>query len=153
MLADPGLPISLLFFAGAVLVALSALIHLHLWSTGYKQIHTIGPLFLLQAITSFMVAGAVAASRHYLMAAAGALFVAGTIAGLVISIEVGLFGFQDSFGAPYATCSLIVEALAAVVLGSAAFTARRRGRLGIASGRGADGTQTVDPRRGTRTAS
>jgi hypothetical protein len=116
-------------------VAFSALIHLHLWSTGYKQIHTIGPLFLLQAIAGFVVAAAVAASRHYLMAAAAALFVAGTIAGLVISVEVGLFGFQDSFGAPYATSSLIVEGLAVVVLGSAALAGRRRGRRGITSGR------------------
>ncbi|HEX3841703.1 MAG TPA: hypothetical protein VHU85_12980 [Acidimicrobiales bacterium] len=128
LVANPGLPISLLFFAGAVLVALSAFIHLHLWSTGYRQIHTIGPLFLLQAIAGFMVAVAVAGSRHYLIAAAGASFVAGTIAGLVVSVEVGLFGFRDSFSAPYATSSLVVEGLAVVMLASAALAARRRSR-------------------------
>jgi hypothetical protein len=128
VVANPGVPISLLFFAGALLVALSALIHLHLWSTGYRQIHIIGPLFLLQAIAGLVVAAAVAASRHYLMALAGALFVAGTIAGLVISVEVGLFGFRDSFSAPYAINSVIVEALAVVVLASAALAGRHRGR-------------------------
>ncbi|HWE69536.1 MAG TPA: hypothetical protein VG205_04190 [Acidimicrobiales bacterium] len=135
LIANPGLPISLLFWGGAVLVALSALIHLHLWSTGYRQIPTIGPLFLLQAMAGLVVAAAIAASRHYLMAVIGAGFVAGTIAGLVVSVEVGLFGFQDSFRAPYATSSLILEGAAVAVLATAAMAARRRaGGIG-ASGR------------------
>jgi len=102
LLASPGLPISLLYWAGAGLVALSALIHLHLWMTGYKQIHIIGPLILLQVIAGFGAALAIAVTRHFLIAVARAVFVAGTIAGLLISIEVGLFGFKDSFSASYA---------------------------------------------------
>jgi len=35
---------------GAATVAVSAIIHLHLWLQGYKHIHTIGPLFLAQAV-------------------------------------------------------------------------------------------------------
>jgi hypothetical protein len=138
LVAHLSLAISLLFWAGAVLVALSALIHLHLWSTGYRHIHTIGPLFLVQAVGGLAVAVAIAVSRHYLMAVAGTVFVAGTIAGLVISVEVGLFGFRDNLEAPYATSSLILEGAAFVVLvlaASAASAAWRRHRRTIFSGR------------------
>jgi hypothetical protein len=125
LVVAPDLAHSLLFWAGAVLVALSALIHLHLWSTGYRHIPTIGPLFLLQGIAGLAVAVAVAVTRHPWVAAAGALFVAGTLGGLVLSVEVGLFGFTDSFHAPYAVTSLMVEAAAFVVLVAAALTSRR----------------------------
>jgi hypothetical protein len=123
LLASPGLPASLLCWAGAILLILSAVIHLHLWSTGYKHIPTIGPLFLLQGIAGILLGLAVAVSRHYAIALAGALFAAGTIGGLVLSVEVGLFGFKDSFSAPWATDTLIIEIAAFVVLVAAAFVA------------------------------
>jgi hypothetical protein len=128
VVARPDLAHSALFWAGAVLVALSAVIHLHLWSTGYRHIATIGPLFLLQGVAGLAVAVAVAVTRHWLVASAAALFVAGTVGGLVLSVEVGLFGFRDSFSAPYATSSLVVETAAVVVLAVAAVTAPGRPR-------------------------
>jgi hypothetical protein len=121
LLASPGLVASLLCWAGAVLLVASAVIHLHLWSTGYQHIPTIGPLFLLQGIAGIVVALAVAVSRHYLVALAGALFAAGTIGGLILSVEVGLFGFKDSFSAPWATDSLVIEIAAFCVLVAASF--------------------------------
>ncbi len=125
---SPGLMISLLAWAGSVLLVASALVHFHLWSTGYRHIPNIGPLFLLQAIAGIVLAVAVAVSRHVLVMLAGALFAVGTMAGLIISVEVGLFGFQDTFSAPYTTTSLIVEAAATVVLAAASFGAVARSR-------------------------
>jgi hypothetical protein len=55
---------------GAVLVALSALVHLHLWQNGYKHIPTVGPLFLFQLIADFLLAAEVAGSRRILPALA-----------------------------------------------------------------------------------
>ena len=124
LVARPDLAHSLLFWAGAVLVAVSAVIHLHLWSTGYRHIPTIGPLFLLQGIAGLVAAAAVAVTRQRLVALLVGLFAVGTIGGLVASVEVGLFGFRDSFSAPFATVSLVVESAAAVVLVVAAVTAR-----------------------------
>jgi hypothetical protein len=72
------------------------------------------------------VALLVAASRHSLVALGGALFAAGTIGGLILSVEVGLFGFMDSLSAPHATTSLIVEAAALVVLLRVALLGLRR---------------------------
>jgi hypothetical protein len=66
------------------------------------------------------VALLVAVLRHFVVALGGALFAAGTVGDLILSVEVGLFGFMDSLSAPYATASLIVEAAAFVVLLTAA---------------------------------
>ena len=49
-----------------------------------------------------------------MLAAAGLL--AGTAIGLLVTIEVGLFGFQESWGAPYARSSFYEEIVGAVLL-------------------------------------
>lgn len=128
-------------WAGAGLLAWSAIIHLHLWSTGYRHIPTIGWLFLLQGIAGLMTAGAIAVSRHPVLMVAGALFAVGTIGGLLLSVHVGLFGFRDSLEAPFATQTLAIEAAAALVLtGTAAIATnwngvRRRSMAGSRSDR------------------
>ncbi|MHB1518724.1 MAG: hypothetical protein ACYCVN_04940 [Acidimicrobiales bacterium] len=71
---------------------------------------------------------AIAVSRHALAMLAGALIAVGTMAGLIISVEVGLFGFQDTFNALYTTTSLIVDSAATVVLAAASFGAVARSR-------------------------
>ena len=87
---------------------------------------TIGPLFLVQGIAGITLAVVVTVSRQPLAMAGGALFALGTLAGLVLSVEIGLFGFKDSLGAPYATLSVVVESVAFVALGIAWITASRR---------------------------
>jgi len=131
LIASPGPVASLLCWAGSALLIISAAIHLHLWSNGYDHIATIGPLFLLQGIAGIVMALLVAISRHFLVSLAGALFAAATIGGLLVSVEIGLFGFQDSLSAPYATMSLVVEAAAVVVLSASAFIGIRRAGWGV----------------------
>lgn len=101
---------------GAVFVAWSAWIHLDLWQNGYRQIPTIGTLFLLQTIAGFSLAAVVALTRRLLPALAGAAFLLSTLGGLIWSVEWGLFGFQDSFNAPFAGLALAVEIIGVVVL-------------------------------------
>ena len=89
--------------AGAGLLVWMGWIHLHLWSAGYKHLPSIGNLFLLNFIGAVVLAvGVLVAPRRYLalVAGAGALMVAGTLVSLIISINVGLLGFKDSFAAP-----------------------------------------------------
>jgi len=100
----------------------SAIIHLHLWSIGYRHIPAIGPLFLLQGVAGIVLAVAVVVSRRAPVALAGALFAVGTVGGLVVSVEVGLFGFRDSFSAPFTDSSLIVESAAFVAMVAATLT-------------------------------
>ena len=109
----------------AGLLAWMGWIHLHLWSNGYSHIPTVGPMFLANFVVAVAVALAVLAApaRLLVFAAAGALLTAaGTLVALIISVNVGLFGFKDSSNAPFAHLSVWVEALA--VAFSLALTAR-----------------------------
>jgi predicted lipoprotein with Yx(FWY)xxD motif len=81
--------------AGAGLLAAAGAIHLDLYLTGYRTIPTIGWLFLLQVISAFVLAVAVLVSGSRLAAAAGAGFALATLAGYLLSIWVGLFGFTE----------------------------------------------------------
>lgn len=116
---------------GAGLLIWMTWIHWHLWSTGYKHLPTVGNLFLLNAVGGVLMALAVIAvpSRWLsLTAAAGALMAGGTLAGLAISINVGLFGFTDYLNAPFAHLSVWVESAAIVVLAAVAVRAALVGR-------------------------
>jgi len=81
--------------AGAALLAATGAIHLDLYLTGYRSIPTIGWLFLLQVITALGLAVAVLATASRLLAAAGAGFALATLGGYLLSIWVGLFGFNE----------------------------------------------------------
>jgi hypothetical protein len=117
----PRVVTNLLIWGGSVLLAVSAVVHFHLWdSEGYRNIPTIGPLFLLQAIAGFVLAVATAIFRKLALVAASAFFAVSSIGGLLISIWWGLFGWQESFTAPYVGVALWVEGAAAVLLGAAA---------------------------------
>jgi hypothetical protein len=112
----PGLVAAIGGLTGAALLIWSAVIHLHLWAASYRHIPTIGPLFLVQGIAGIVIAAAIVILRRPIVVVGGALFAASTIGGLLISVNVGLFGFQDSLDAPFATQSLFVEAAAVAVL-------------------------------------
>jgi hypothetical protein len=107
--------VTVLAWAGAVLVLLSGLIHLKLYGS-YKGISVIGPLFLAQGIVGILLAVALGVFRRLWLVLAGAGFCIATAAGLLISVNFGLFGFQDSLAVPYATSSLIEEFIGGAVL-------------------------------------
>lgn len=107
--------VNILALAGAALLVWSSVIHLQLWSDGYRSISVIGPLFLIQGISGTVLALAVVAWRRVALLASGALLLAGTAAGLLVSTAFGLFGFQDSLAVPYATSSLVVEFTGAAI--------------------------------------
>jgi hypothetical protein len=107
---------TLALIVGAALVAASAAIHLHLWASGYRSIPTIGSLFLFQGIAGAVLALTLVAWRRLVMVAAAAGFMMATIGGLLLSVYVGLFGFMDTLGAPFAGLSLGVEGAGTVVL-------------------------------------
>jgi hypothetical protein len=101
---------------GAGFLVWSAVIHLELWDDGYRDISVIGPLFLVQAIASIVVAVAIVALRWLVLLAAGAVAGVATGVGLLLSVYVGLFGYTESLSVPYAVLSLAVEFTAAFVL-------------------------------------
>ncbi|MHB8220878.1 MAG: hypothetical protein ACYDHU_11260 [Acidimicrobiales bacterium] len=122
------LAVNLVLWLGAALVLVTAAVHLHLWSTGYRHIATIGPLFLLQGIAGIVVAVVLASTRRMWSVVVAAGFLAATVAGFLVSVNVGLFGFQDTWVAPTAKTAFAVEVTGFVVLavGGALCLARRR---------------------------
>jgi hypothetical protein len=121
--------VTLLAVAGAGLLAWSGVLHLQLWSEGYRAISVIGPLFLVQGIASILLAVALVVFRRLVLLAAGAALAAGTAAGLLLSAGIGLFGYTESLAVPSAQTSLVVEFTSAAVLAAAAaivLAARRR---------------------------
>jgi len=107
----------ILTWAGSGLVVVSSVIHFHLWaSEGYSQIPTIGPLFLMQAVTGWVLALVVSAYRRWPLVGLEAAFALATAAGLIISVNVSLFGWQDTMSAPFAVLALAIELAATAVL-------------------------------------
>ena len=94
--AAPGRWLSLgLRVAGAGLLIATASVHLDLYLTGFRNIHVIGPLFLLQVIAAFALAAIVLVTGSRLAAAAGGLFALSTLGGYLLTVWIGLFGFRE----------------------------------------------------------
>ncbi len=81
--------------AGALLLAVSASIHLDLYLTGYRSIPTIGWLFLLQVIVALALTTAALVTRSWLAAAASAVFALTTLSAYLVAVWIGLFGFKE----------------------------------------------------------
>lgn len=115
---------TVLALAGAAMLIWSAWIHLKLWSDGYKDIPTIGPLFLAQGIAAILLAVPLVIWRGLALQVVGAVTLVATAAGLLLSVNYGLFGLQESLKVPYTVLSLYVEfGGAAVLLAGAAILA------------------------------
>jgi predicted lipoprotein with Yx(FWY)xxD motif len=117
---------SLYGIAGAALLIASGAIHLDLYLTGYNSIPTIGPLFLLQIISAFVLAIAIPLTGNRLAYAAGAAFALGVLGGYLLSLKVGLFGFTE-VRTTAGIVAAIIDVAAFAVLGAGAVSG-----LGIA---------------------
>lgn len=116
---------------GALLTAAMGAIHLYLWFDGFGFIPVIGVLFLVNAAGAALLAAALLAVPVRLLApvaALGALFTAGTLAGLVLSLTVGLFGVREALTAQLVPATLVVETLGTIVLAGLAVVAGRAAR-------------------------
>ena len=114
---------------GAVLLLAISAIHFYLWSEGYDGIDVIGPAFLLQSVLGVGGAGLLLitpARWLHRVAALDWLFAAGSLAALLISTTVGLFGFVETTTATLWWETLWVEIAAIVVLGAQFVVARPR---------------------------
>jgi hypothetical protein len=114
--------ITLLIVAGVACTIGSGVIHLYLWGKqfGYRSIPTIGPLFLIQGIGCILIGLLTLITRRLVMVAVAAGTMIASFCALIIAVEVGLFGWQDSWSAAYALTALYVEIAGAVVLLAAA---------------------------------
>ncbi len=93
---QPGRQVQLrLQVTGALLLAVSAGIHLNLYLTGYRTIPIIGWLFLVQVIVAVLLTVAVLVTHSWLAAAASAGFALSTLSAYLLAVWTGLFGFRE----------------------------------------------------------
>ena len=119
--------------SGAVLLAVSAGIHLDLYLTGYRKIPTIGWLFLLQVIVGFMLTIAALVTRSRLAAAASAALALSTLGAYLLAVWIGLFGFKEIRTRAGLAAGLI-EVAAFATLALAAVTASSGRHAGAPAG-------------------
>jgi hypothetical protein len=131
-IATPGtrLIVTGMIVVGALLTAASGVIHLYLYGGqyGYRYLATIGPLFLAQGIVAILLALVVLGTRWLAAAVAAAGLLIGTAAGLLITIEVGLFNFHETWQAPLGVTSFVEELAGGVLLLASAWRLLRPGR-------------------------
>lgn len=101
----------------ALAVLVSAVLHLYLWFDGYRDVDTIGPLFLLNAFGGIVIAGLLLGWKHWIPAFLALGFGLSTLGGFVISTTVGLFGLEESWNG-WAVWVTAASEVAAIVLGA-----------------------------------
>jgi hypothetical protein len=107
---------------GAVTIVASAVVHLYLWgkADGYRAVPTIGPLFLLQGVAGCLLGPVMLAFRRVITDAVGAAYLAMSLGALYLSINGGLFGFDETLNAPWVKFSLVDEIVGLVACVAAA---------------------------------
>ncbi|MEU7422968.1 hypothetical protein [Streptomyces sp. NPDC040750] len=98
--------------ATAATLAAGGYIHAQLYIDGYRFIHIVGPLFLLQASASFALAALLLVGMSPLLLRTAAAGVAlGALGGFTASRTVGVFGFTEHGlqPEPQAVLSLLAE--------------------------------------------
>src|SRR5215475_1597382 len=111
--------------AGALLLAVSATIHLVLYLTGYRAIPTIGWLFLVQFVVAFVLAIGALVTHSRLVAIAGAGLALSTLGAYMLAVWIGLFGYKEIRTRAGIAAGLIeVAAFATLALAAVIKTAR-----------------------------
>jgi hypothetical protein len=127
------LAITVMIAGGAACAVYSGYIHLYLWGRQqypYRDIPTIGPLFLIQGIAAIVIGLLTVVSRRVGALLVGAGLLVASVVALVIDVEVGMFGFKDSWSVPYVKTTLYEEIVGAVLLLAAAGVLTWSGRAG-----------------------
>ena len=115
-----------LVLLSAALMLVSGLVHVHLWDIAYRHVATLGPLFLVQAISALVLAVLLATTRRGALVVAALGLMAGTIVGFILVLTVGLFGFTLHEITNYAVIAVVVEGLAFFLLARAGLLLLRR---------------------------
>lgn len=91
--------ITRLVAAAAVLA--SAAIHLTLWLQGMRDVHVIGPAFLLNIAGGVVIAVLLVRWQHWLPGVLAASFGLMTLGAFTLASTVGLFGDHEKWGGLY----------------------------------------------------
>lgn len=110
----------------AVAVLVSAGVHLELWLDGMRDLHVVGPAFLLNAVAGVVIAALLVGWRSWLAPLVAAGFGASTLGAFTIATtSAGLFGDHEKWQGPYVWTAAAAEAVA-IVAGLYAVSRERR---------------------------
>jgi len=98
----------------AVAVLVSAYVHLKLWLDGFRDLHMIGPAFMLNAVAGLGIAVALVTWRHWLPPLLAVGFGLSTFGAFVISATVGLYGVHEVWRGSYVLAAAVSEVVAVI---------------------------------------
>lgn len=117
----------------ALAILAAGAVHLYLYSAqDYRNIHVIGPLFLLNGIAAAAIGLALLATANALALLAGVGYAATTLIAFLVSVTSGLFGWTETWsGTPQAVAGFTeIGALVLLVGLLAPRTVARTARAG-----------------------
>ena len=82
--------------------------------SGYRHVHVIGPLFIVNVVAGVIIAVLLVTWHHWLAPFLALGFGASTLGGFAISAQWGLFGDHESWKGAYIWVAAIAEAVAIV---------------------------------------
>lgn len=101
----------------ALAILVAGAVHLDLWAAGgYRAIHVIGPLFLVNVVSAAVIAALLLAWGGVLVELAGVAYAVGTLLAFFASVYSGLFGFVESLDGTPQVIAALAEASAAMLL-------------------------------------
>ncbi len=120
---------SALRILGAVALLVSGAVHLQQYlGAGYRNIPTIGTLFLLNAIAAGIVGLAILLRASALLVLLGVAIAVGALVSLIVSLSTPIFGFMETQTNLPVSVALASEAAAILLLGASLGQLRRSGR-------------------------
>ena len=109
----------------AALVAATGAIHLYLYRDGFSALPTIGRLFLANFVVGVVLGLAILLRGRVAWSILGAGFCLATLAGFLISVHWGLFGYQETMSGAWQERAAVVEIAGAIACAAVAVWARR----------------------------
>jgi hypothetical protein len=82
----------------AAAVFISALVHVSLWFGGYRDVDVMGAAFMLNAVSGIVIAILLLLWRSWVPLLLAVGFGAATLGAFILTVTVGLFGFQETLG-------------------------------------------------------
>ena len=105
-------------------VLVSAYVHLKLWFEGFRDIHVIGPAFMLNAVAGLVIAVLLVLWRHWVPLLLALGFGVSTLGAFVVSATVGLFGVHEVWTGTWVLAAAVSEVV--TILASAVALVRER---------------------------